>query len=122
MNYVYRFTSYIYHKVWKQYKQVEIAKTKPGKRKKTIPKTIRNQVWRKYCGNKLDSKCFCCDRELAYECWEAGHVIAESNGGNTDIENLRPVCMSCNRSMGKTNMIEFMKEYHMKGIKNLKAK
>jgi 5-methylcytosine-specific restriction endonuclease McrA len=121
MNYVYRFTSYIYHKVWKQSKQLE-PKIKSTKRKKTIPKTIRNQVWRKYCGNKLDAKCFCCDQELAYECWEAGHVIAEANGGNTDIENLRPVCMSCNRSMGKTNMFEFMKEYNMKGIKNLKVK
>lgn len=88
--------------------------------KKGIPKTIRNQVWRKYCGDKLDSKCFCCDQVLSYECWEAGHVISEANGGQTTVENLRPICLSCNRSMGKIHMFEFMKRYQLSGMKNLK--
>jgi len=93
---------------------------KKSSTKKGIPKTIRNQVWRKYCGNKLDAKCFSCDQTLSYECWEAGHVLAETNGGETCVDNLRPICLSCNRSMGKMHMFEFMKKYQLSGVKNIK--
>lgn len=89
------------------------------KKRKTIPKTIRNQVWRKYCGNSLDSKCFCCLQELKYETWEAGHIIPASKGGPDTIENLRPICISCNRSMGDTNMKTFMKNYSLPGYKKI---
>ena len=41
--------------------------------------------------------------------FEAGHIIAERCGGPTNIENLRPICSLCNRSMGLKNMIDFMK-------------
>jgi hypothetical protein len=88
--------------------------------KKAIPKTIRNQVWRRFCGNHLDAKCFCCDQALAYESWEAGHVLSEAKGGKTNVENLRPICLPCNRSMGTKHMFEFIKEYQLSGLKNLK--
>jgi hypothetical protein len=40
--------------------------------------------------------------------WHAGHVVAESKGGGpTNVQNLRPVCISCNMSMGSKNMMEF---------------
>jgi hypothetical protein len=123
MNLIYRFGSYIIRKIWKSKKPDLVEPTKKSigktKRKQTIPKTIRNQVWRKYNGNLLDGKCFCCCEKLQYECWEAGHVIAEACGGQTCVDNLRPVCLSCNRSMGIMNMIDFMKQYQMKGLKNL---
>jgi hypothetical protein len=88
--------------------------------KQAIPKTVRNQVWRKFCGNHLDAKCFCCDQYLAYESWEAGHVMSEAKGGKTIVENLRPICLPCNRSMGTKHMYEFMKEYQLAGLKNIK--
>lgn len=90
---------------------------KGKKKRKTIPKTIRNQVWRRYCGNSLDSKCFCCHQDIKYETWEAGHVIPASKGGPDTIENLRPICISCNRSMGNIHMKEFMKNYSLPGYK-----
>jgi len=90
-------------------------KQKPRYKKKTIPKTVRNKVWRKFCGNSLDSKCFCCQEHLSYECWEAGHVIPESKGGTSSLDNLRPICLACNRSMGTMHMFEFMKKYKLSG-------
>lgn len=123
MNYLYRFGSYIYHKIWtkevQNKKHLDSKKQSKPKQKKTIPKTIRNQVWRKYCGNSLDGKCFSCNLSLAYECWEAGHIVAEAHGGQTIVENLRPICLACNRSMGKMNMYEFIKKYQMSGLENL---
>jgi HNH endonuclease len=40
--------------------------------------------------------------------WECGHIIASSMGGLTTINNLRPLCGSCNRSMGIENMKTYM--------------
>ena len=31
----------------------------------------------------------------------------EKNGGLTNIDNLRPVCSTCNKSMGTKNMVDF---------------
>lgn len=39
--------------------------------------------------------------------WEIGHIKAFAEGGNEDIENLRPICKKCNRAMGKTHMKQY---------------
>lgn len=126
MNYIGSIGRYLYHKI--PFVSSGSKKTPPTPpktvqttpyKKKAIPKTIRNQVWRKYCGNSLDSKCYCCHQKLQYECWEAGHIVAEVNGGETSLENLRPICVACNRSMGRMNMTDFMRKYHMPGLRTL---
>lgn len=129
MNIVYGFGSYVYSKIWKKEskdikeqntnKKPKVILKSSKKRKRCVPKTIRNQVWRKYNGSTLDGKCFCCCLPLAYECWEAGHVISDAHGGESIVENLRPICLSCNRSMGKMNMFDFMRQYKMSGVKNI---
>lgn len=43
--------------------------------------------------------------------FECGHVVAEALGGQSTIENLRPICKDCNLSMGTKNLFEF-KEKH----------
>ena len=42
--------------------------------------------------------------------YECGHVHAEKNGGSNTLNNLRPICSGCNRSMGIKNMELFIKE------------
>jgi 5-methylcytosine-specific restriction endonuclease McrA len=46
--------------------------------------------------------------ELSFDC---GHVIAEALGGKTTLENLRPICSKCNKSMRTTHMDEFKKQF-----------
>jgi 5-methylcytosine-specific restriction endonuclease McrA len=124
MNYISSVARYLYHKIPFVSSESKKSQPDPSKtvqtaapyKKKHVPKTIRNQVWRKYCGNSLDSICYCCHQKLQYECWEAGHIIAEVNGGATTLENLRPICVACNRSMGRMNMIDFMKRYGLKKL------
>lgn len=80
--------------------------------KKTIPKTLKNMVWDKYIGREKGiGKCNCCNNEIDAKHFECGHVISEATGGSTYIDNLRPICSLCNKSMGIQNMDEFKTKY-----------
>ena len=78
-----------------------------------IPKRIRDLVWNTYIGdNVAQSKCCCCSTKvISMQDFHCGHVIARSKGGSNEIDNLRPICHSCNLSMNNTSMFEFMKRY-----------
>lgn len=82
-------------------------------RRKKIPKSIRTLVWNKYIGADITAaKCCCCREEkITLNNWHCGHVVAESKGGDTTINNLRPVCAPCNSSMGAKSMNEFTEEF-----------
>jgi 5-methylcytosine-specific restriction endonuclease McrA len=80
------------------------------KKKKTISSTIKKLVWNTHVGEEIGkTKCLCCKStditQLSFNC---GHIIAEANGGNTIVSNLKPICQNCNSSMGTKNMDEFM--------------
>ena len=97
-------------------KNKNIAKTVPTNQRKTkqkIPSTVRNMVWNKYIGSSLkEGLCLCCSSEtISTATFHCGHIISESNGGQTIVENLRPICGQCNTSIGKNNMDEFMVKY-----------
>ena len=73
----------------------------PNKRKKTIPKALREQVWLKYMGKKYENKCPIgwCKNTITVFDFQSGHIIPESKEGPTTIENLMPICSRCNLSM-----------------------
>jgi chromosome segregation ATPase len=82
-------------------------------KKKAIPKTLKNKVWNKYIGIEIgQTKCLCCKltdiSQLNFHC---GHIISEKDGGKITMENLKPICGSCNSSMGTMNMDEFILKY-----------
>ena len=43
--------------------------------------------------------------------FECGHIVSVKEGGETNIENLLPICSSCNKSMGTENLMVFKKKY-----------
>ena len=76
---------------------------------KPLPKAIRYALWNSVFGERVGSgPCSCCEREITQQTFEAGHVVAQSRGGSDSISNLRPICGPCNRSMGSTNMDEYI--------------
>lgn len=86
---------------------------KPKKSKKRIPAALRKAVWHTYIGvEKGCTMCPCCKiqkiSQLEFDC---GHVVAEATGGATNLRNLRPVCHTCNLSMGTKNMFDFAKQH-----------
>jgi hypothetical protein len=87
----------------------DVSKTK--KKKKAIPATIKRLVWNTNIGEMIGkSKCLCCNStDITQMSFNCGHIVAEANGGDTIVSNLKPICQNCNSSMGTKNMDEFMK-------------
>ena len=70
-------------------------------RKKSIPKALREQVWVQNIGLIFNAKCkvgWCKNRITPFD-YQCGHIVPESKGGPTVLENLLPICSRCNLSM-----------------------
>lgn len=82
------------------------------KRKEPIPATVRNTIWNLYTNDTKNAKCYCCGIEpITKGNFECGHIISEKAGGKIHLDNLRPICSLCNKSMGTMNMKVFMEKY-----------
>ncbi len=78
------------------------------KKKATIPKALREQVWIQNIGSQFEHKCLVewCKNTMNVFDFHVGHNIPESQGGATNIKNLKPICARCNLSMGSQYTIE----------------
>lgn len=92
---------------------IDIVEPKPARpRKKGIPAAVRFALWNAAFGEHQGvGSCFCCGRQISQQIFEAGHVVATSKGGSDALDNLRPICSMCNKSMGNTDMMEFIQKY-----------
>ena len=82
-------------------------------KKKSIPLPLKKLVWNKYIGEEIGkAKCLCCKltdiTQLSFSC---GHIIPESKGGKLILDNLKPICQSCNSSMGTNNMHDYIQYF-----------
>ena len=82
-------------------------------KKKPIPPPLKRNVWHKYIGEDIGkAKCLCCKlADITQMSFHCGHIIAESKGGELSVNNLKPICQSCNSSMGTQNMNEYIEKY-----------
>jgi hypothetical protein len=78
-------------------------------KKKVISAKLRFQVWFKEFGDNNSGKCpynncnnIINNYKNGFHC---GHIISEYNSGDTDLKNLKPICLNCNLKMGKKNWI-----------------
>lgn len=55
--------------------------------------------WRELC-EKYENKCLCCGEKKKLE---ADHVIPVIEGGGSEINNIQPLCRSCNARKGATS-------------------
>jgi hypothetical protein len=78
------------------------------KKKANIPRALREQVWIANVGESFKHKCLVewCQNKMSVFDFHVGHNIPESQGGATDITNLKPICARCNLSMGSQYSIE----------------
>ena len=79
-------------------------------------------VWDTYVGQYQHACCFAgcgaiIDREYdrggkSYHAWDRAHVFAKSKNGDGSIANLRPTCITCNRSSQSEHLFTYMKINH----------
>jgi hypothetical protein len=95
-----------------------IKESKETYKKQAIPKSVRKHVWNHYIGSeKGEAPCYCCHiNRIDKAAFEAGHVVPEVRGGASTVENLRPICGECNRSMGDTDMREFARKHYGRSV------
>jgi hypothetical protein len=94
-------------------------------KKEIIPKKVKSDLWREYFSS-MNALCPCCEKTpISNDNFDASHILAEKQGGETTINNLFPLCSQCNKSMGQKNMYDYFK-YYKKNlneiIKKLKEK
>ena len=77
-------------------------------KKKNIPSALRTAVWLTHNQKHFEAKCYVswCTNTINVFNFEAGHDIPESKGGKTTLDNLRPICSACNKSMGNMYSIQ----------------
>ncbi len=101
-------------KVKKDKKETKPKEPKDKKEpKKKISATMKRLVWNTNIGEEIGkTKCLCCkSTDITQMSFHCGHVIAEINGGELIVSNLKPICQNCNSSMGTKNMNEFMETF-----------
>jgi hypothetical protein len=88
---------------------------KKSKNKKKIPVTVKNKLWSIYFGDIMTGICQCCfTTPIHFTNFDCGHIISEYDGGSISIDNLKPICRTCNSSMGTQNMEVYIKKYGFK--------
>ena len=89
-------------------------------RRKRIPQSLRIAVWNKHIGRVYEGKCYVgCGEIITPFNFECGHIISHKENGRIELDNLVPICSTCNKSIGTKNVHTFIKEH---GMKNKKIK
>lgn len=71
---------------------------------------LKYDVWERYF-KTFDGKCLCCGTPISLKNYHKGHIIADKNGGDYNINNLIPLCMSCNTKMGTIDYFTYKNKY-----------
>ena len=80
-------------------------------KKKSIPLTLRNKIWLNKYGESFNGDCYCCSTQINIFNFHCGHIISRKDNGPINEDNLRPICPTCNSSMGSQNLEEFKKTF-----------
>ena len=86
--------------------------TKKKKSKEKIPLPVKHALWAKYFGETMSGICHCCKTTPIHSTnFDCGHILSEKFGGIVHLDNLKPICRTCNSSMGTQNMDDYMEKY-----------
>ena len=65
----------------------------------------KNQVWLKYNDGVTQTLCpVCCQNGITINNYSLGHIHPESKNGSNTIDNLIPICSTCNTLMGTQHL------------------
>lgn len=83
---------------WAKENRDKMNATKHKRRAREIGNggNFTTQEWAELC-NKHDNKCLCCKKRKKLT---IDHIVPISKGGTSNIENIQPLCKSCNSKKG----------------------
>lgn len=81
-------------------------------KKKPINNKLKQKVWYNKFGNENNGYCPCGVSITIDDC-DFGHIIAWACGGQTNENNLKPICKQCNCRMGIRNMDDYFNDKNM---------
>jgi HNH endonuclease len=87
--------------------QEHYVQEKAVKVRTKIPKQVRLEVWNKRNDGLLEGICYCCGKPIHFNNFDCGHVISARDGGLDAVDNLEPICRTCNLDMGSINLEEY---------------
>ena len=64
----------------------------------------RLSIWSHYSGAFHTTQCPMCQTDMNVLSYDISHIKSLKNGGDEKIENLMPLCASCNRSIGEVDV------------------
>lgn len=96
---------------------MEQVQPKQKKARTKLTKNIKNEVWKRYYGaaNNIVQCHVCGIKELDRNdtsCYHHAHIVPHSQGGNETVDNLIPICSSCNGAMHEENLRDFQKKHY----------
>ena len=80
-----------------------------------ISKKLKHEVWVHWFKEAESALCPC-GTAITEEENHCGHIVARAKGGKTAVENLRPVCASCNLRMKTRNLNDYFAESDFKSL------
>ena len=80
---------------------------------KPISKKLKKMIFDK-CINGVCS--ICKHTEITIDNFEAGHIEARAKGGKTTIDNMLPMCKTCNNEMKTRNAYDFQREKYPQNL------
>jgi hypothetical protein len=100
---------------------IKIKKTHMNSRKRAISKSMKSKLWNEKIGTEVgEVYCIVCmNNKINMMNFECGHIVPESKGGETSVDNLLPICGLCNKSMATKHMRDYvLQEFpeNMKGF------
>lgn len=98
--------------------------SKDVKKKKSIPKKLKDDCWDINVGKQYAQVyCIVCNiTVIDSRNFHAGHIESEKNGGQTNIDNIIPVCSGCNQSMGSIHMREYIEKNYPSNLENFDSR
>lgn len=89
------------------------TKSNSRTRRTPLPVAVRHAVWNAWMGGAAAGAgpCHVCSRVITQQDFECGHVVPVARGGSNTVSNLRPICRSCNRSMGVMVLTAFQERH-----------
>lgn len=85
--------------------QQELKDRERARRRKPIPKAVRQKVYEKY-----DGHCAYCGKPIEYKEMQVDHIQAHYLGGADEMDNYNPACRMCNFYKGTMSIDRFREE------------